>query len=207
MGNLYKRGLYKWGTSISGEILVHIRSFADSINDSIKRTIRLHKSGNEGSVNPASASGIEILERFKVTSKGEPFLLYDSGFGDINRVILVATSKMLSILKASHYWFADGTFKVAPQQFYQLYTIHAEKDGYVFPCVYSLVTKKDELTYMKIMRKLVELEPELDSSYIMVDFEKAAINAFEDQFLAVLTSCFFSFFSKCVQKNSINWLG
>ena len=154
--------------------MVHIRSFADSI----KRTIRLHKSGNEGSVNPASASGIEILERFKVTSKGEPFLLYDSGFGDINRVILVATSKMFSILKASHYWFADGTFKVAPQQFYQLYTIHAEKDGYVFPCVYSLVTKKDELTYMKIMRKLVELEPELDSSYIMVDFEKAAINCF-----------------------------
>ena len=144
--------------------------------DSIKRTIRLHRSGNEGSVNPASASGIEILERFKVTSKGEPFLLYDSGFGDINRVILFATSKMLSILKASHYWFADGTLKVAPQQFYQLYTIHAEKDGYVFPCVYSLVTKKDELTYMKIMRKLVELEPELDPSYIMVDFEKAAIN-------------------------------
>ena len=114
---------------------------------------------------------------------------------------------MLSILKASHYWFADGTFKVAPQQFYQLYTIHAEKDGYVFPCVYSLVTKKDELTYMKIMRKLVELEPELDLSYIMVDFEKAAINALEDQFLAVLTGVFFSFFSKCVQKNSINWLG
>ena len=174
--------------------------------DSIKRTILLYRSGNEGSTNPASASGIEILERFKFTSKGEPFLLYDSGFGDINRVILFATSKMLSILKASHNWFADGTFKVAPQQFYQLYTIHAEKDGYVFPCVYSLVTKKDELTYRKIMRKLVELEPELDPSYIMVNFEKADINAFEDQFLAFLTGCFFSFFSKCVQKNSINWL-
>ena len=111
---------------------------------------------------------------------------------------------MLSILKASHYWFADGTFKVAP---HQLYTIHAEKDGYVFPCVYSLVTKKDELTYMKIMRKLVELEPELDSSYIMVDFEKAAINAFEDQFLAVLTGCFFHFSQNVYRKiQSIGWL-
>ena len=168
--------------------------------DSIKRTIRLHRSGNEGSVNPASASGIEILEIFKVTSKGEPFLLYDSGFGDINRLILFATSKMLSILKSSHNWFADGTFKVAPPQFYQLYTIHAEKDGYVFPCVYSLLTKKDELTYRKIMRKLVELEPELDPSYIMVDFEKAAINAFEYQFLAVLTGCFFHFSQNVYRK-------
>ena len=142
------------------------------------------RSGNEGSANPASASGIEILERFKFTSKGEPFLLYYSGFGDINRVILFATSKMFSILKASHNWFADWTFKVAPQQFNQLYTINAEKDGYVFPRIYLLVTKKDELTYRKIIRKLVELEPELVPSYIMVDFEKAAINAFEDQFLA-----------------------
>ena len=70
----------------------------------------------------------------------------------------------------------------------------------MFPCVYSLVTKKDELTYMKIMRKLVELEPELDPSYIMVDFEKAAINAFEDQFLAVLTGFFFHFSQNMCRK-------
>ena len=43
------------------------------------------------------------------------------------------------------------------------------------------------------MRKLAELEPELDTSYIMVEIEKAAINAFEDQFLAVLTRLIFHF--------------
>ena len=55
---------------------------------------------------------------------------------------MFATPKMLLILKPSESWYADGTFKVAPQQFYQLYTIHAEKDGYIFPCVFVLVTKK-----------------------------------------------------------------
>ena len=55
-------------------------------NHSIKRSIRLHKNGNEGSVNPASAAEILILEIYKVTSKGEPFLLYASGFGDSNRI-------------------------------------------------------------------------------------------------------------------------
>ena len=56
------------------------------------------------------------------------------------------------------------------------------------------------------MRKLVEVEPELDPSYIMVDFKKAAINAFEDQFLAVLTGC--SIFPKiCTEKfNHLAWL-
>ena len=113
---------------------------------------------------------------------------------------------MLSILRDSKSWFADGTFKVVPQQFYQLYTIHAEKDGRIFPCVYSLVTAKTEITYRRILRHLVELEPGLDPSYI-IDFEKAAINAFEEQFLAFLTGCFFHFFPKCVQKNSIKWFG
>ena len=41
--------------------------------ESIKRTIRLHKSGPEKLVNAASASDIEILERHKTTLKGEPF--------------------------------------------------------------------------------------------------------------------------------------
>ena len=35
---------------------------------------------------------------------------------------------MPSILRDSQRWYADGTFKVVPQQFYQLYTLHAEKE-------------------------------------------------------------------------------
>ena len=44
-----------------------------------------------------------------------------------------------------------------------------------------------------MFRKLLELEPGLNPSYIMVDFEKAAINAFEEQFIAVISGCFFHF--------------
>ena len=36
---------------------------------------------------------------------------------------------------------------------------------------------KNEFTYNRMFRKLVEIEPELNPSYIMVYFEKAAINA------------------------------
>ena len=39
--------------------------------------------------------------------------------------------------------------------------------------------------------KLSEIEPELNPSYKMVDFEKAAINALEEHFIAVVSGCFF----------------
>ena len=168
--------------------------------DSTKRTIRKHKHGREVFGNPAHASEIQILEKYKLTSKGERFLQFDSGAGDINRMIMFATAKMISILKTSQSWYADGTFKVAPQQFYQLYTIHAEKDGYIFPCVYVLVTEKTELTYSRMLGKLLDLEPALNPLYVMLDFEKAAINAFEEGFVAVVSGCFFHFSQNIYRK-------
>ena len=145
----------------------------------------MHKHGREVFGNPVHASEIQILEKYKLTSKGERFLQFDSGAGDINRMIMFATAKMISILKTSQSWYADGTFKVAPQQFYQLYTTHGEKDGYIFPCVYVLVTEKTELTYSRMLGKLLDLEPALNPLYVMLDFEKAAINAFEEGFVAI----------------------
>ena len=99
--------------------------------DSIKRTIRKHKDGSESLANSAFASELQIVDKYKVTLKGEPFLLFDSCFGDNNRLLMIGTPKMVSILSASQSWYADGTFKVAPQQFYQLDTIHAENDGFI----------------------------------------------------------------------------
>ena len=107
---------------------------------------------------------------------------------------MFATPKMLSILTSSQSWYADGTFKVAPQQFYQLYTIHAEKDGYIFPCVYILLTEKTELTYKRMLRKLLEIQPALNPSYLMLDFERAAINAFEEEIPGGFIWMFLSFF-------------
>ena len=64
---------------------------------------------------------------------------------------MFATPKMVSILTTSQSWDADGTFKVAPQQFYQIYTIHAEKDGYIFTCIYALLTHINEITHNRML--------------------------------------------------------
>ena len=96
-----------------------------------------------------------------------------------------------SLLEESQSWYADGTFKVAQEQFFQLYTIHAEKDSMIVPCIYALFTNKSELTCKKLFRKLLDIRPELNPFLVMVDFEKATINALESTFLSVLSPCFF----------------
>ena len=98
---------------------------------------------------------------------------------------------MLSLLRDASNWFADGTFKVVPIQFFQLYTIHCEKDGYTIPCIYALLKDKRETTYNKLFNQLIELEPGLNPSNIMVDFEKVTLNALEGNFIAVISGCFF----------------
>ena len=104
--------------------------------ESVKRTIRTHKSRSEENCgNPTCAAEILVPEKYKVTLKQEPFLLFDSGYGDVNRMIIFASQKFFSLLADSRTWYADGTFKVVPEYFFQLYTIHVEKDGFVYPCI------------------------------------------------------------------------
>ena len=136
-----------------------------------------------------------IPEKYKTTLKGDPFLLFDSGFGDEQRMILYATPKFLSILSKSNNWFCDGTFKVVPELFFQLYSIHAEFEGY------ALLSNREETTYDTAFRKLLEIEPALNPQSIMVDFEKAAINALENNFISVISACFF-FIYVYLPKNS-----
>ena len=158
--------------------------------DSIKRTIRRQKCSENFTIS-ALPEEISIPGKFKITLKGQQFLLFDSGIGDVERLLIFGTTQMLALLRDSNSWFADGTFKVVPSQFFQLYTLHCEKDGYIIPCIYALMTNKSEIAYRKLFSKLVELEPELNPTRIMVDFEKAAINALEDQFISVISGCFF----------------
>ena len=160
--------------------------------ESVKRTIRRHKSVDQDStINQASAADVLVPDRYMVTLKEETFLLYDSGIGDTDRMLIFSTPKMLSLLQESQSWFADGTFKVVPKQFFQLYTIHAEKDSITIPCIYALLSNKTELAYRKLLLKLLELKPALNPLCIMIDFEKAALNAFENTFLSVVSGCFF----------------
>ena len=71
-----------------------------------------------------------IPDVYKETYANERFLLYDkrkSSYG--GRLLVFASDEQLRVLFQSDVLFADGTFKVAPKLFEQLYVIHALQCG------------------------------------------------------------------------------
>ncbi|KAK4876602.1 hypothetical protein RN001_009108 [Aquatica leii] len=55
----------------------------------------------------------------------------------------------------------NGAFSVAPNLFFQLYTIHVEQYGTVIPAIYALLPNKTKETYQKLLRELKSLIPGL----------------------------------------------
>lgn len=60
--------------------------------------------------------------------------------------------------------------------------------------MYVLTTHKSQETYEEIFRNLLEIEPNINPTDIMTDFEMAAIKAAKNHFpMAALHGCFFHF--------------
>ena len=98
--------------------------------------------------------------------------------------------ELLQMLCTSDVIYGDGAFSVVPEPFYQLYTLHS-KIGNSYPAlVYFLLRNKDEKVYLKMITLLKQLVPNIHPSKIVLDFEKAALNAFVKEFpMASISGC------------------
>ena len=69
--------------------------------DNVKRAVRRYRNGNDAlPANPHHRAGIPIIpQNFAVTTHGDRFLLYDSGVGDANRILMFATDDALALLR------------------------------------------------------------------------------------------------------------
>ncbi|CAN8007071.1 unnamed protein product, partial [Ixodes pacificus] len=118
--------------------------------------------------------------------------MHDSGEGDVNRLILFATQRNLEYLGGASAWFCDGTFKVVPSLFYQLYTMHELKYEITVPMVYGLLPNKTEATYRRIFTAVIDNIGPCAARTLYTDFEMAAINAARDTISEVqIQGCFF----------------
>ena len=125
--------------------------------DSLKRTIQRQRVRLQAApVQPTSLEQLTLPEEYKRTSKGEQFLLYDSG-PETQRILIFGTQRNLEMLEQSTVWMADGTFKTAPALFTQVYAIHALrggpdllKDGHLLPSLFVLLPNKTEATYRRM---------------------------------------------------------
>ncbi len=111
---------------------------------------------------------------FEVVPEFLPFLLYDSGSDNHERILIFGDHFMVNQLEASNFWLADGTFKLTPKVFYQLYTIHIQISDIAPACVYALLPNKTEATYNRFLKALLDFAPSSSPSKILIHFELAA---------------------------------
>lgn len=147
----------------------------------MRRTIRSQKQTNANLPPlPASIADIPVLPaEYQTTLSGQQFQLYDSGVGDATRIFIFGSRDGVTLLQQSGNWFCDGTFKVVPELFYQLYTVHALVQTNVFPCIYALLPNKTQATYNRLFRELHGVTNAASPTTVLMDFEKASLNAFE----------------------------
>lgn len=104
--------------------------------------------------------------------------MFDSGLADNLRIIVFGTTRTCSLLSESAHWFMDGTFAVVPELFFQLYTVHFLVAGLVQPAFYCLLLNKTQDTYIRLFREIQTLVDSAQPTTAMMDYEKAAMNAF-----------------------------
>ena len=99
----------------------------------------------------------------------------------------------------------DGTFQTCPRLFYQIFTIHAFKNGKQFPLVYSLLPNKSRDTYVRLFdvvkQKAISLHENFEPDIILSDFELAIKQAVELSFpVTEFRGCYYHFSQALMRK-------
>src|SRR5688572_23335506 len=113
---------------------------------------------------------------FEIPGRFQSFVLYASGPADNDRLILFDCNELLDGLTRATVWLADGTFKVVPEIFFQLYTIHFQLNHGVNPAaVYCLTKNKTRATYDGLLDEIVRQIPTAAPSLILTDFDNGCV--------------------------------
>lgn len=165
----------------------------------LSRALRAHrhKTSAIGDVMPPVPQSTD----FAIPAMFSAFVLYDSGPGT-DRIIMLGCAELLDGLARSQMWLADGTFKVVPTLFFQLYSIHFQFVNGINPVgLYCLLPNKTRHTYDRVMNQISRLIPMSAPTVILTDFEAAAMGAFRNAFPnARITGCYFHLAQSVLRK-------
>ncbi|CAF0928710.1 unnamed protein product [Adineta ricciae] len=161
------------------------------VRENIKRRIRILRQNNQLVKEPNDPKFLSVPNELTLTHRKERFLCSDTGPGH-DRILIFASPEQLQILQSSEEFLVDGTFKVVPEIFYELFIIHAVYRNYAVPVIYALLRRKNTDTYQRLIDEILKIAPNWSSRLIMMDFEQASINPFQTKFPIIhLSGCYF----------------
>ena len=146
---------------------------------------------------PPRREDIPVLpNNYQLTNRGDRFLLFDSGVEDVKRLIIFATNDAIDYLQQTCTGLWTVYSKFAPEIFFQIYTIHVLINHEIFPCVFALLANKTEATYNRFLTKVLNAVRNIgnDQEDILVDFERAAMNAITNQLNQVEVNTLFQIY-------------
>ena len=146
----------------------------------IKKMIRRHRFDNNIPPIPLRRQDIPVIAQpYQLTNGGAQSLLFDCGAGDENRILIFSRQEAIQLLARNEHWFMDGTFKLCPQIFYQIYTIHALINNQIFPYLSALLPNKKENIYTRLSTEVCNAVQNVGNgpTDILLDFERAAIKS------------------------------
>ena len=152
--------------------------------NNLKPKIHSQRKDNDLPPTPLRRQDIPVLpERYQVTKAWEQFLIFDSGVGNNERILIFASQQGIHFLSNNNHWFMDETFKLCPEIFYRTHTIHALNNNQAFPCVFALLHNKNGDTHNRLFREArnAVIRQGNEPTDILPDFERAAVNAITDQ--------------------------
>jgi hypothetical protein len=95
----------------------------------------------------------------------ERFLLIDSGPAD-DRFIVFGREQNMSWAREMKKIYVDGTFKITPKPFTQVYVILAERQfgeyRFVYPILYALLPKKTRSMYERLFTAIQQQYPDFE---------------------------------------------
>ena len=177
--------------------------------ENLKRVIRRARRAKLPA-NPKSLDDLESLDaQYQKTEAGDQFLLFDSknvsDFG-AGRVLVFATRKNVERLANCRCWFVDGTFKVSPTIFTQVFTVLGaiEQEGrtadqavLALPFIFALLSGKEDKMYTAVLQAVKRAATSFGivnctPLRVMSDFEVAIQNSVRHVFPSVTPAgCFF----------------
>lgn len=130
---------------------------------------------------PPTRDDIILEGQWATTNDDQPFVIHQD-----NDMILLGTDNNLEMLAAADTIFMDGTFKISPRLFTQLFTLHIIYMGFFIPVVYALLKDKSGNTYYQMFealrRKMATLNLIFNPASFMLDFESGILNSLRQHF-------------------------
>ncbi|CAF4089600.1 unnamed protein product, partial [Rotaria sp. Silwood2] len=119
-------------------------------NDSLKRNVRRWRQVTTTEPTPTTFDFPVIPTKYHQTTRNTMFFRKDTGPG-LNRMLLFFTDEQQQIMENATDFFIDGTFKIVPEIFFQLFAIHALYRDHVIPVAFILLPSKSEQIYQKMI--------------------------------------------------------